>query len=155
MSEHVVATNRKARHEYEVSETIEAGLVLTGTEVKSLRAGKCSLQDGFAVLRDGQATLKGVHISPYTEGSIHNQEPVRDRPLLLHKQEIRRLTTKLQERGFTLVPLRVYFKRGYAKIELGLAKGRHTYDKRRKLRDQDEKRRTDEALKRYARGQSA
>ena len=153
MPEHVVATNRKARHEYEVSETIEAGLALTGTEVKSLRAGKCSLQDGYAVVRDGRATLKGVHISPYKEGSIHNQEPVRDRPLLLHRQEIRRLTTKLQERGFTLVPLRVYFKRGYAKIELGLAKGRHTYDKRRKLKDQDEKRRTDEALKRYSRGQ--
>jgi len=154
MSEHVVATNRRARHEYEVAETIEAGLVLTGTEVKSLRAGKCSLQDGFAVLRDGQAQLKGVHIAPYKQGSIHNQDPVRDRPLLLHKQEIRRLGSKLQERGFTLIPLRVYFKRGYAKIELGLAKGRHTYDKRRKLRDQDEKRRTDEALKRFSRGQS-
>jgi len=154
MSEHTVAQNRKARHEYEVSETFEAGLVLTGTEVKSLRAGKCSLQDGYAVVRNGEALLKGVHISPYKEGSIYNQEPVRDRGLLLHKQEIRKITTKLEERGFTLVPLRIYFKRGYAKVELGLAKGRHTYDKRRKLKDQDEKRRTDEALKRYSRGQS-
>jgi len=154
MSEHTVAQNRKARHEYEVSETFEAGLVLTGTEVKSLRAGKCSLQDGYAVVRDGQALLRGVHISPYKQGSIHNQEPIRERSLLLHKQEIRKITTKLEERGFTLVPLRIYFKRGYAKVELGLAKGRHTYDKRRKLKDQDEKRRTDEALKRYSRGQS-
>jgi SsrA-binding protein len=153
MAEHVVATNRKARHEYEILETIEAGLVLTGTEVKSLRAGRCSLQDGYVVVREGQGTLRGVHISPYKEGSIHNQDPVRDRRLLLHKRELRRLRTKLDERGFTLVPLRVYFKRGYAKVELGLGKGRHAYDKRRKLREDDEKRRTDEALKRYSRGQ--
>jgi len=150
---HVVATNRKARHEYEILDTIEAGLVLTGTEVKSLRAGRCSIQDGFAVVRRGEATLKGVHIAPYKQGSIHNADPLRDRRLLLHVQEIRRLTTQLQERGRTLVPLRIYFKRGYAKIELGLAKGRATYDKRRKLREDDEKRRTDEALKRYSRGQ--
>jgi len=153
MAIHVAATNRKARHEYEVSETIEAGIVLTGTEVKSLRAGRCSLQEGFAVVRNGEATLKGVHIAAYKEGSIHNPDPVRDRRLLLHKYELRRLTTKLEERGFTLVPLRIYFKRGLAKVELGLAKGRHAYDKRRKLREDDEKRRTDEALKRYSRGQ--
>lgn len=154
MAEHVVATNRKARHEYEVSERIEAGLVLTGPEVKSLRAGKCSLQEGYAVIRDGQAILRGVHIAPYEQGAMHNREPDRDRPLLLHKREIRRLTSKLNERGFTLVPLRVYFKRGYAKIEIGVAKGRNVHDKRRKLRDDDEKRRADEAMKRYARGQS-
>jgi len=153
MSEHVVATNRKARHEYEIVETIEAGLVLTGTEVKSLRAGRCSLQDGYATVHDDQGTLKGVHISPYKQGSIFNQEPLRDRRLLLHKRELRRLRTKLDERGFTLIPLRIYFKRGMAKVELGLGKGRHAYDKRRKLREQDEKRRTDEALKQYSRGQ--
>ena len=153
MSEHVVATNRKARHEYEILETIEAGLVLTGTEVKSLRAGRCSLQDGYATMHDGQGTLKGVHISPYKQGSIFNQDPIRDRRLLLHKRELRRLRTKLDERGFTLIPLRIYFKRGMAKVELGLGKGRHAYDKRRKLREQDEKRRTDEALKQYSRGQ--
>jgi SsrA-binding protein len=150
---HVVATNRKARHEYEILDTIEAGIVLTGTEVKSLRAGRCSLQEGFAVVRRGEATLKGVHIAPYQQGSIHNADPLRDRRLLLHRQEIRRLTTQLQERGRTLVPLRIYFARGYAKVELGLARGRATYDKRRKLRDDDEKRRTDEALKRYSGGQ--
>jgi SsrA-binding protein len=150
---HVVATNRRARHEYDILERIEAGIALTGTEVKSLRAGHCSIQDGFAVVRRGEATLKGVHIAPYRQGSIHNVDPLRDRRLLLHRQEIRRLTTQLQERGRTLVPLRIYFKRGYAKVELGLAKGRATYDKRRKLREEDEKRRTDEALKRYSRGQ--
>ena len=150
---HAVATNRRARHEYDILDKIEAGIVLTGTEVKSLRAGRCSIQDGFAVVRQGEATLRGVHIAPYQQGSIHNADPLRDRRLLLHRQEIRRLTTQLQERGYTLVPLRVYFKRGYAKVELGLAKGRATYDKRRKLREDDEKRRTDEALKRYSRGQ--
>jgi len=150
---HVVATNRRARHEYEILDTIEAGIVLTGTEVKSLRAGRCSIQEGFAVVRRGGATLRGVHIAPYQQGAIHNVDPLRDRRLLLHRQEIRRLTTQLQERGRTLVPLRIYFARGYAKVELGLAKGRATYDKRRKLRDEDEKRRTDEALKRYSRGQ--
>ena len=148
-----VATNRRARHEYDILDKIEAGIVLTGTEVKSLRAGRCSIQDGFAVVRRGEATLKGVHIAPYQQGSIHNPDPLRDRRLLLHRREIRRLTTQLQERGYTLVPLRIYFKRGYAKVELGLAKGRATYDKRRKLREEDDKRRTDEALKHYSRGQ--
>jgi SsrA-binding protein len=148
-----VATNRKARHEFEILDTIEAGIALTGTEIKSIRAGRCSLQDGYAVIRDGEATLKGVHIAPYQQGAHHNPEPLRDRRLLLHRREIRHLATKLNERGFTLVPLRVYFKRGYAKVELGLARGRPTYDKRRKLRERDEERRTQEALKRYSRGQ--
>jgi len=150
---HVIATNRKARHEYDILDRIEAGIVLTGTEVKSVRAGRCSIQDGYAVVRDGEATLKGVHIAPYPQGSAHSPDPLRDRRLLLHRHEIRRLGTKLQERGYTLVPLQVYFERGYAKVELGLAKGRATYDKRRKLREEDEKRRTEDALKRYARGQ--
>lgn len=148
-----VATNRKARHEYEVEETYEAGLVLAGTEVKSLRGGNCSLADGFAVIRDGEAILRGVHIAPYKEASIHNVDPDRDRRLLLHRREIMRLASKVKERGYTLVPLRLYFKRGFAKVELGLAKGKKTYDKRRKLREEDERRRTEEALKRYSRGQ--
>ena len=105
MAVKIVAQNRKARHEYEVHETIEAGLVLTGTEVKSLRAGRCSLQEGYVVVRDGEATLKSVHIAPYQQGSIFNQDPLRDRRVLLHKRELRRLTTKLQERGFTLVAI--------------------------------------------------
>jgi SsrA-binding protein len=149
----IVATNRKARHEYDIEDTLEAGVVLTGTEVKSLRSGGCSLQDGYAVVRHGEVTLRGVHIAPYRHGGDHNVDPARDRRLLLHRREIGRLETKLKERGYTLVPLRIYFKRGLAKVELGLARGRHTYDKRRKLRDEDEKRRTEEALKRYSRGQ--
>jgi len=101
----------------------------------------------------GEAILKGVHIAPYKEGSIYNVDPERDRRLLLHRQQIVRLATKVRERGYTLVPLRLYFRRGFAKIELGLAKGRKTYDKRRKLREEDDRRRTEEALKRYSRGQ--
>jgi len=154
MSVQVVATNRKARHEYEILDSIEAGLVLTGTEVKSLRTNGCSLKESFAVIRDGQAILKGMHIAPYKQGATHNVDPVRERRLLLHQHEIRRLSTKLRERGFTLVPLRLYFARGYAKVELGIGRGRNTYDKRRKLRDDDEKRRSDEAMKRFNRGQS-
>jgi SsrA-binding protein len=153
MSE-AVATNRKARHEYEILDTFEAGLVLTGAEVKSLRAGRCSLQDGYVTVRRGEATLKGVHIAPYEHATRQGVDPLRDRRLLLHGRELLRLTKQLEERGLTLVPLRVYFKRGYAKVELGLAKGRHTYDKRHKLRDEDEKRRTEEALKRFSRGQN-
>jgi len=149
----VVATNRKARHEFAIEDTYEAGMALTGTEVKSLRTGRCSLQDGYAVVRNGQATLKGVHIAPYEHASMFSHDPLRDRPLLLHRRELRKLTTKLQERGYTLVPLQIYFKRGYAKVELGLAKGRATYDKRRKLRDQDEHRRIEEEMKRFSRGQ--
>jgi SsrA-binding protein len=151
---HVVATNRKARHDYDVLETVEAGLVLSGTEVKSLRSGQCSLQESFAMLREGEATLRGMHIAPYQQGSIHNVDPDRDRRLLLHRQEIVRLGSKLQEQGLTLVPLRLYFDRGLAKVELGLAKGRKAYDKRRKLREDDERRRTQEALERHRRGQS-
>ncbi|UCF09895.1 MAG: SsrA-binding protein SmpB [Candidatus Bipolaricaulota bacterium] len=154
MSVKVVATNRKARHKYEISDTIEAGLVLAGTEVKSLRQGGCALGDGYAVIRDGEATLKSVHIAAYKQGSIHNVDSDRDRRLLLHRREILRLATKTQEQGFTLVPLKIYFKNGVAKVELGVARGRKTYDKRRKLREDDERRRTDEALKRFSRGQA-
>jgi SsrA-binding protein len=153
MTVHVVATNRKARHDYDVLETVEAGLVLSGTEVKSLRSGQCSLQESFAMLREGEATLRGMHIAPYQQGSIHNVDPDRDRRLLLHRQEIVRLGSKLQEQGLTLVPLRLYFDRGLAKVELGLAKGRKSYDKRRKLREDDERRRTQEALDGRGRGE--
>jgi SsrA-binding protein len=149
----IVATNRKARHEYNIDEVFEAGIALKGTEVKSLRQGRCSLQDGYAVVRQGTVLLRGVHIAPYKQGSLHNVDPLRERQLLLHRREIRKLTIKLEERGFTLVPLRIYFKRGNAKVELGLAKGKTTYDKRRKLRDEDDKRRTQEELKRFSRGQ--
>ncbi len=148
-----LATNRKARHDYSIEDTLEAGLVLTGTEVKSLRAGHCSLQEGYAVVRNGEAFLKGVRIAPYQEGSYSNVESVRDRKLLLHHQELRRLTTKLRERGYTLVPLKLYFSRGRAKVELGLAKGKKLYDKRQKLREDDDKRKAQEAMKRFSRGE--
>ncbi len=148
-----VATNRKARHNYTIEETFEAGIVLVGSEVKSLRQGNCSLEDGYAVIKDGEVILRGVHIAPYKQASIYNVDPDRDRRLLLHRREITRLVGKVKERGYTLVPLRIYFKRGYAKVELGLGRGKKLYDKRRKLREEDERRRTDEALKRYARGQ--
>ena len=151
--DNVVATNRKARHEFTIEDTYEAGIALTGTEVKSLRDRRCSLQDGYAVIHDGTVLIKGVHISPYQQGALHNVDPLRDRQLLLHRREIRKLTTKLQERGYTLVPLSIYFKRGKAKVELGLGKGKTTYDKRRKLRDDDAKRRTDDAIKKFSRGQ--
>ncbi|MBE0634620.1 SsrA-binding protein SmpB [Candidatus Bipolaricaulota bacterium] len=149
----VVATNRKARHDFTIEDTIEAGISLTGTEVKSLRDRRCSLQEGYAVVREGTITLKGVHIAPFQQGAAYNVEPLRDRQLLLHRREIRKLATKLQERGYTLVPLSIYFKHGRAKVELGVAKGKNTYDKRQKLRDDDVKRRTDEALKKFSRGQ--
>jgi len=150
-----VATNRKARHNFSIEDTIEAGIVLTGTEVKSLRAGHCSLQEGYAVLRDGEVILKGVHIAPYQEGSFANVEAVRDRKLLLHRQEARKLAIKLRERGYTLVPLKLYFLRGNAKVELGLAKGKTQVDKRHKLREEDEKRKVQEAMKRFSRGERA
>jgi SsrA-binding protein len=149
----VVASNRKARHEFTITDVIEAGIALTGTEVKSLRDRRCSLQEGYAVVRDGTVTLKGVHIAPYQQASMHNVDPLRDRQLLLHRREIRKLKAQLQERGFTLVPLRIYFKRGKAKVELGLGKGKTTYDKRRKLKEDDDKRRTQDAMKRFSRGQ--
>lgn len=148
-----VATNRKARHNFSIEDTIEAGIVLSGTEVKSLRAGRCSLQEGYAVVRNGEALLKGVHIAPYKEGAIYNPDPARDRRLLLHKHELRRIATKLQEKGYTLVPLKVYFHHGFAKVELGLAKGKTLVDKRHKLREDDDKRRMQEALKRFSRGE--
>jgi SsrA-binding protein len=132
---------------------MEAGIVLTGTEVKSLRAGHCSLQEGYAVIRNGEAILKGVHIAPYQEGSSANVEAVRDRKLLIHRQEIRRLVIKLRERGYTLVPLKLYFLRGHAKVELGLAKGKTLVDKRHKLREDDDKRKMQEAMKRFSRGE--
>ena len=140
MSEKIVATNRKARHDYEIIESLEAGIVLQGTEVKSLRAGKANLKDGYAALKDGEVFLYNVHISPYEHGNIYNHEPTRMRKLLLHKGEIRRLIGKVQERGMTLVPLRLYFKNGRAKVELGLARGKKLYDRRRDIAQRDAER---------------
>ncbi|WP_110955416.1 SsrA-binding protein SmpB [Anaerosinus massiliensis] len=139
--------NRKARHDYHIHEAFETGLVLTGTEVKSLRAGKANLKDSYAQIREGEIYLYNMHISPYEEGNQFNHEPLRPRKLLMHKAEIVKLFSKTREKGFTLVPLKIYFKRGMAKLELGLASGKKNYDKRQDLAQRDAKREMDRALK--------
>jgi SsrA-binding protein len=144
----VIARNRRARHEYEILETVEAGLVLTGTEVKSLRAGRASLADGFALITDSEAWLHGVHIPEYSQGTWTNHEPTRIRKMLLHRKEIGKLASSTKERGLTLIPLSLYFKDGKAKIELGLARGKRTYDKRHDLASRDAAREVDRALRR-------
>src|ERR687887_2740210 len=146
-SDRTIATNRRARHEYEVLETAEAGLVLRGTEVKSLRAGQVSFKDSYATVRNGEAWLVGCHINPYSHGSDANHDPERDRKLLMHRREITRLVGKTAERGLTLVPLRLYFRGGGAKGGLGLAPGRKIYDKRASLRERETRREMDKAAR--------
>jgi SsrA-binding protein len=128
--EKVVATNRKARHEYAILDSIEAGLVLTGTEVKSLRQGNANIAEAFARITRGEVWLEGMHISPYAQGSYANVDPLRVRKLLFHKKEIRRLVARSQEPGVTLIPLRVYFSKSHAKVQLGVCKGKRAYDRR-------------------------
>lgn len=148
-----VATNRRARHEFEILEVVEAGLVLRGTEVKSLRAGQVTFKDSFATMRNGEAWLLGCHIAPYSHGTDANHDPERDRKLLLHRREIARLTGKTAERGLTIVPLRLYFKKGRAKLELGLARGKKLHDKRSALREREVRREMDRAAREGRRGQ--
>jgi SsrA-binding protein len=136
----VVCRNRRARHDYHVEDTIEAGLVLGGTEVKSLRQGRADLKDSYATFRDGEMFLVGMHIAAYERASHFNHEPTRERKLLLHKRALVRLGIKLKERGYTLVPLEVYFTRGWAKVLLGLAKGRKQYDHRDAIRAKEQRR---------------
>ena len=143
-----IAENRRARHDYELLERFEAGIVLTGTEVKSLRAGHANLIDGFAHIREGEAFLAGVHIPQYTEGTWTNHEPRRERKLLLHRAEIVRLIGKTKEGGITLVPLQLYFKDGKAKVEIALARGKKNYDKRQALAEKQSKREMARALSR-------
>ncbi len=150
MSVKVVVTNKKARFLYEIIETLEAGLVLQGTEVKSLRLGKGNLQDSYATIKDGEMFLFNMHISPYDQGNIYNHEPDRIRKLLLHKQEIKRLTGKIVERGMTLVPLKIYFKNGRAKVELGLARGKSLVDRRKDIARRDEQRMVEREFKERA-----
>lgn len=140
MSEHNIVVNRKARHDYDILETYETGIALVGTEVKSLRVGKANLKDSYAALKNGEVWLYGVHISPYSHGNIFNHNPERDRKLLLHRREIRRLIGKTKQSGLTLVPLRMYFKRGKAKVELALARGKRQYDKRQAMARRDAER---------------
>ncbi len=148
-----IATNRRARHEYEILETVEAGLVLRGTEVKSLRAGQVTFKDSYATMRNGEGWLLGCHIAPYSHGTDANHDPERDRKLLLRRREIARLTGRTAERGLTLVPLRLYFKKGRAKLELGLARGRKLHDKRSALREREVRREMDRAARAGRRGQ--
>jgi len=145
--ERVVITNRKATHLYEILETFEAGLVLRGTEVKSLREGQANFKDSYALVEGEELWLVGCHISPYRHGSNANHDPERRRKLLLHRGEINRLLGKVQERGLTLVPLRLYFKNGRAKLELGLGRGRKLHDKRRAIREREMRRELDKAVR--------
>jgi SsrA-binding protein len=149
----MVAQNRKARHDYHIDDVFEAGLVLTGTEVKSLRAGHASLIDGFAHIQDGEAWLAGVHIPEYTEGTWTNHAPRRERKLLLHREQIQRLIGKTKEGHTTLVPLSLYVKDGKAKVEIALARGKKTYDKRQALSERQSQREMQRALARRNRGE--
>lgn len=143
----LIADNRRARHDFELLERFEAGLVLTGTEVKSLRAGKASIQQAFAQLRDGDAYLVGANIPEYPQASRQNHDPDRDRRLLLHRQEIDRLVGSVREKGLTLVPTRLYFKDGRVKVEIALARGKDVRDKRRDIAERESKREMERALK--------
>ncbi|MFF5084132.1 SsrA-binding protein SmpB [Actinoplanes sp. NPDC000266] len=148
----VVASNRKARHDYSILDTYEAGLQLTGTEVKSLRAGRASLVDAFGQETYGELFLHGMHIPEYTQGTWTNHEPRRTRKLLLHREEIAKIRGKLRDDGVTLVPLQVYFNNGYAKVEIGLAKGKKSYDKRQDLATRDAQKEINRAVGRRAKG---
>jgi SsrA-binding protein len=148
----VIASNRKARHDYAILDTYEAGIALTGTEVKSLRAGRASLVDAFAQERDGEIYLYGMHIPEYAQGTWTNHEPRRTRKLLLNRLEINRLIGKLKESGLTLVPLSLYFSDGWAKVEVGLAKGKKSYDKRQDLAKRDAEREISRAAGRRGKG---
>ena len=142
-----VCENRKARHDYFIHETYEAGIELFGTEVKSLRQGKANLKDSYGMIKNGEIFLENMHISPYDQGSFSNQDPLRPKKLLMHKKEIMKLFGQTREKGLTLVPLKIYFKKGRAKAELALASGKHTYDKRRALADKAAKRDMERAMK--------
>jgi SsrA-binding protein len=148
----LIAQNRKARYDFAIDDTFEAGMVLVGTEVKSLRAGRATLVDGFAEIDNGEVFLHGVHIPEYTQGTWTNHEPRRVRKLLLNRHEIDKLEGKVNERGFTLIPLSMYFKDGRAKVEIGLARGKKTYDKRHALAEKQANREKTQALGRRLKG---
>jgi len=146
----VIADNRQARFRYEILETYEAGIELKGTEVKSIRQGKANLQDGYALIRNGEAWLLNVHISPYQKATdFFNHDPRRTRRLLLHKKEIRKLIGKVEQEGLTLVPLKMYFKRGFVKVTIALGKGKKLHDKRESLKERQDKRDMARAMKRF------
>lgn len=136
----LIANNKKAYHDYFIDDTYEAGISLAGTEVKSLRMGKCSIKEAFVRIENGEVIVYGMHISPYEKGNIFNKDPLRPRKLLLHRHEINRLAGKIKEKGMTLIPLRVYFKGSLVKVEIGLARGKKLYDKRQDIAKKDQKR---------------
>lgn len=138
--ENLLAQNRKARHDYFIKETLEAGIALTGTEIKSVRARRITLKDGYVQIINGSAFLENVHISEYKEGNRYNHDPLRSRRLLLHKNEIRRLAKAAEERGITIIPLKVYLKKGFAKVLIGVAQGKKQYDKRETIKKRDQER---------------
>jgi len=151
----VIAQNKKARHDYSISDVLECGLVLTGTEVKSLRAGRASLIDGFAMVNDGELWLMGVHIPEYTEGTWTNHTPRRDRKLLVHKNELNKLIGKLKDSGTTLVPLQLYFKDGKAKVEIAVAKGKKANDKREAIKEREADREVSRVVSRTLSGKAS
>jgi SsrA-binding protein len=145
--EKVITSNRRAFHDFFIDERVEAGIVLTGTEIKSIRDGKVTLSDGYARIQGREAWLENVYVAPYEQGARENPEPRRRRRLLMHRREIQELGAKVSQKGFTLIPLRVYLKGGRAKLELGLARGKHLFDKRHTIADRDAKREMDRALR--------
>ncbi len=143
----LVCQNRKAYHDYSIEETVEAGMSLVGTEVKSLREGKANLKDSYVLVKDSEAFLFNCHISPYSHGNIMNHDPLRNRKLLLHKKEIIRLQGKIAQKGYTLLPLKIYFKGGRAKVEVGLAKGKREFEKRESIKEREANREIEKAMK--------
>jgi SsrA-binding protein len=147
MPDKTVAVNRRARHEYAVEETLEAGIALTGTEIKSIRAGRVNLAEAYARIEKGEAWLIGAHIAPYEQGNRNNHEPTRTRKLLLHRDQIAELLGRTQAKGFTLVPLKLYIRNGMAKLEIGIARGKKAYDKRRTIAERDARRELERSTK--------
>ena len=143
----LIANNKKAYHDYFILDTYEAGIALHGTEVKSLRMGKCSIKEAFVRIEDGEVFVYGMHVSPYEKGNIFNKDPLRVKKLLLHKYEINKLLGKIKEKGYTLVPLQVYFKDGKVKVEIGLARGKKLYDKREAIAKKDQRREAEKEFK--------
>jgi SsrA-binding protein len=143
----VVCQNRKAFHDYFIEEAVEAGIALLGTEVKSLREGRAHLKESYVIIKDSEVFLLNCHISPYSHGNIMNHDPLRTRKLLLNRKEIERLKGKIQQKGYTLVPLKIYFKGPFAKVEIGVAKGKRTYEKREAIKEREDKRAIEKAMK--------
>lgn len=146
-SQKLIANNKKAYHDFFIDETYECGIALHGTEVKSMRMGKCSIKEAFVRIEDGEVFVYGMHVSPYEKGNIFNKDPLRVKKLLLHKYEINKLLGKIKEKGYTLVPLQVYFKNGKVKVEIGLARGKKLYDKREAIAKKDQRREAEKEFK--------